>query len=156
MIGNAERRRILLADDTEANVNAFVAMLNDDYRLGVAQDGHSVLKYVKEEQPDLILLGSMIHGMDGNEISKRIRADPTIGDIPILMMITLSAKEDRLRAVQAGANDFITQPIDKLELHVRMQSLLKMKEAQDAVKRHEYNRSCTPDAGPIRSSPSIV
>jgi putative two-component system response regulator len=85
--------------------------------------------------PDLVLLDAMMPGIDGFEVVQRVRADETVGQIPIIMVTALTSKEDRLRAVTAGANDFITKPIDRTELRVRISSLLRMKEAQDAVKR---------------------
>jgi putative two-component system response regulator len=86
---------------------------------------------------DLVLLDVMMPGMNGFEVAQRIRATPATSDIPILMVTALSGKEERLRAVEAGANDFIAKPVDYTELRVRATSLLKMKAAQDAVKRQQ-------------------
>jgi two-component sensor histidine kinase len=76
----------------------------------------------------------MMPEMDGLETATRIRNTPGYEDIPIIMVTILDSKEDRLRAVQSGANDFISKPIDILELRVRVASLLKMKDAQDKIK----------------------
>jgi len=132
----AGRNTILVVDDTKANIDVLVAILSDEYKLGVAMDGAAALRYVWAKQPDLILLDIMMPGMDGYEVAAQIRSNPKTCDIPIMMVTALDGKEDRLRAVRAGANDFIAKPIDQVELRVRMQSLLKMKEAQDAIKRH--------------------
>jgi DNA-binding response OmpR family regulator len=78
----------------------------------------------------------MMPGMDGIEVVRRIRENRELYDIPIIMVTVLYDRDTRLRAVQAGANDFIAKPIDILEVSVRIQSLLKMKEAQDEIKRH--------------------
>jgi PAS domain S-box-containing protein len=74
--------------------------------------------------------------MDGFEVVRRIRDDPEICDIPVIMVTVLDDRDTRLRAVQSGANDFIGKPIDRIEVSVRVESLLKMKEAQDQIKRH--------------------
>lgn len=75
--------------------------------------------------------------MDGYEVVKRIRSEAEFRDLPIIMVTSMASQEDRLRAVQAGANDFIAKPIDHTELEVRTVSLLKMKEIQDTIKRHK-------------------
>jgi PAS domain S-box-containing protein len=79
----------------------------------------------------------MMMGMDGYEVARQIRNHHECADVPIIMVTVLTGKEDRLRAVEAGANDFICKPIDATELKIRMESLLKMKEARDALKRSE-------------------
>lgn len=79
----------------------------------------------------------MMAGIDGFEVARRIRNESSVPDIPICMVTALSGKEERLRAVEAGANDFIVKPIDKTELKVRTDSLLKAKEAQDIIKRYQ-------------------
>jgi two-component system sensor histidine kinase/response regulator len=79
----------------------------------------------------------MMPGMDGFEVARRIRNQSPVPDIPICMVTALSGKEERLRAVEAGANDFIAKPIDKTELRVRTASLLKAKEVQDTIKRYQ-------------------
>jgi PAS domain S-box-containing protein len=84
---------------------------------------------------DLVMLDVMMPGIDGFEVARRIRKNDIFGDIPILMVTVLDDKDSRLRAVEAGVNDFIAKPIDRLELSVRLESLLKMKEAQDEIKR---------------------
>ena len=78
-------------------------------------------------------------GLDGYEVCRRIRQAPVASDVPVIMVTSMTAKEDRLRAVEAGANDFIAKPVDKTELRVRTASLLLMKEAQDDVKRYRVH-----------------
>lgn len=99
--------------------------------------GEDALEKVKSEKPDLILLDIKMPGMDGLEVVRQIRHGPDYGDMPIIMVTALSRQEDRIRAVEVGANDFISKPVDMTEVHVRTASLLKMKHAQDAVKSYQ-------------------
>jgi putative two-component system response regulator len=129
--------RLLIVDDEEMNRDLLGRMVE---RLGhepaTAQDGPEALARL-DEGFDLVLLDVMMPRMDGFEVARRIRDDPQHGDLPIMMVTALSEKEHRLRAVEAGANDFIAKPVDRTELRVRTTSLLKMKAAQDAMKRHQ-------------------
>ncbi len=129
-------KRILIVDDEEINrelLEALIASFGHEPKM--ARDGVEALAKLKLNI-DLVLLDVMMPVMNGFEVARRIRQDPDTSDLPIVMVTALTSKEDRLLSVQAGANDFITKPIDKTELQVRTESLLKMKEAQDAIKRH--------------------
>jgi PAS domain S-box-containing protein len=138
-----EPKRILVVDDEERNRKLLRAMLKTlGYGFEGASDGFDALSKIKSGV-DLVLLDVMMPGMDGFQVVRRIREDPDCGDIPVIMVTILSSKEDRLRAVEAGANDFIPKPIDEVELRVRIASLLKMKEAQDAIKRHRAELEMT-------------
>jgi putative two-component system response regulator len=129
--------RILVVDDEELNRELLHAMLSSiGYEVDFAEDGFQALSMVKLDF-DLVLLDVMMPGMDGFEVAQKIREGEEFGDVPICMVTALAAKKDRLRAVDAGANDFITKPVDKLELKVRVASLIRMKETQDEIKRHQ-------------------
>jgi putative two-component system response regulator len=129
--------RILIVDDEELNRELLESLVTSfGHEPEMARDGVEALAKLKLDI-DLVLLDVMMPVMDGFEVARRIREDPDTSDLPIIMVTALTSKEDRLRAVEAGANDFITKPIDKTELKVRTESLLRMKEAQDAVKRHK-------------------
>jgi PAS domain S-box-containing protein len=129
-------QHILVVDDDSRNRNLLQAMLKSfGYTCDMAHDGMEALDKLNEGF-DLILLDVMMPEMDGFETARRVRRNPDHADIPIIMVTVLTSKADRLAAVEAGANDFISKPIDKVELKVRMESLLKMKEAQDSIKRH--------------------
>ncbi len=129
-------KRILIVDDDEASRRLLKAMVGSlGHESEAARDGIEALAWLKLDF-DLVLLDVRLPGMDGYQIARRIRDDPATADLPIVMVTVLESKEDRLRAVEAGANDFISKPLDKTELRVRTASLLRMKEAQDAVKRH--------------------
>jgi putative two-component system response regulator len=130
-------KRILIVDDEKLNQEVLEGMVESlGYTYETAQDGTEALAKLKLGI-DLVLLDVMMPRIDGFEVVRRIREDPEYSHIPIIMVTALTDKESRLRAAEVGANDFITKPIDKTELKVRMASLLKMKEAQDAVKRHQ-------------------
>lgn len=129
--------RILIVDDEEANREVLSSFLAPQgYHLELASDGFEAMAKLNLGI-DLIYLDLMMPGMDGFEVTRRVRKDPDFGDIPIIMVTSMSSKEYRLRSVEAGVNDFISKPIDMVELQVRTKSLLRMKEAQDALKRHK-------------------
>jgi len=130
------QKRILVVDDEQRNRNLLQAMVKSlGYESEAVAGGMETLAKL-DDGFDLVLLDVMMPGMDGFEVARKIRTDPDHADVPIVMVTVLTGKHDRLAAVEAGANDFISKPIDKLELKIRMASLLKMKEAQDAIKRH--------------------
>ncbi len=129
-------KRILIVDDEKLNRELLEdLMASFGHEPEMARDGVEALAKLKLDI-DLVLLDVMMPVMDGFEVARRIRENPDTSDLPVVMVTALTSKEDRLLAVQAGANDFITKPIDKTELQVRTESLLKMKEAQDTIKRH--------------------
>ncbi|HMK34407.1 MAG TPA: HD domain-containing phosphohydrolase [Desulfomonilaceae bacterium] len=130
----SKAKRILVVDDDRGNRNLLQATLKSlGYESDVACDGLEAIDKVRDGF-DMMLLDVTMPGMDGFETARRVRQDPECYDLPIIMVTVLSDKADRLRAVKAGANDFIAKPIDKTELEIRSASLLKRKEIRDAVK----------------------
>jgi CheY-like chemotaxis protein len=122
-------KRILVVDDEPVNqklIENFLAVQGHSPEF--ASNGFEALEKIKSGF-DLVLLDIRMPGMDGIEVVRRIRENPESADIPIIMITVLDDRETHIQAVQAGANDFINKPIDRLELHVRMESLLKMREA---------------------------
>jgi two-component system sensor histidine kinase/response regulator len=131
------RKRVLVVDDEASNLELLDALLTEmGHDVDMAADGLAALAKL-DSSHDLVLLDVMMPGINGFEAARRIRNESAVPDIPICMVTALSGKEERLRAVEAGANDFIAKPIDKTELKVRTASLLKTKEAQDSVKRYQ-------------------
>lgn len=121
-----EKARILIADDNPQGVELLEAYLDGmDYDIRTAYDGEQTLKAVKDWQPDLILLDIMMPRISGFEVCKRLRGDPATTDTAILMVTALDQPSDVERAVEAGTDDFLTKPINKLELLLRVKSLLK-------------------------------
>ncbi|MBU0713587.1 response regulator [bacterium] len=131
------KQRILIVDDDEGIrmiLGEYLTMQGHEYE--TASDGLEALAKVKLDI-DLVLMDVNMPNMDGYEVIKRIRSEPEHRDLPIIMVTAMTSREDRLRAVRAGANDFIAKPIDQTELEVRTMSLLRMKDIQDTIKRHK-------------------
>ncbi|WP_309714532.1 response regulator [Armatimonas sp.] len=129
--------KLLVVDDDEINREMLSAMLRTlGYDSELVSSGPEALEKLNASY-DMVLLDYMMPTMDGVEVCKRIREESRFNDIPIVMVTALSSKEDRLRAVEAGANDWICKPVDRTELQVRVASLLKMKRAQDELKKHQ-------------------
>lgn len=130
-------RRILVVDDDPVVLRVLYDMVSSfGYGVEAAQDGFEALAKIRLDV-DLVMLDLVMPGLGGYEVIRRVRREPDVGDIPIVMVTSLGMREERIRAIEAGANDFITKPVDITELKVRLASLLKMKENQDLIKRHQ-------------------
>ena len=130
-------KRILIVDDDDEIREIIGEMLQSfGYEYEMARDGIEALAKVKLDV-DLVLTDIVMPKMDGFEVVRRIRKQSEFRDLPIIVVTSLASKDDRLRAVESGANDFIVKPIDTTELKVRTASLLRMKEIQDTIKRHK-------------------
>jgi len=126
--------KILVVDDTPQNVKLLAAVLTSHgYTIVSAASGEEALESVSAERPDLVLLDVVMPGMDGYEVCRRLRADEQTALLPVVM-ITASAQEERIKAIEAGADDFITKPFDQAELLARMRSLLRVKRYQDKIR----------------------
>jgi two-component system alkaline phosphatase synthesis response regulator PhoP len=118
--------RILIADDNPQGVELLEAYLADtDYEIQTAVDGDETLQKVRDWQPDLILLDIMMPKISGFEVCKRIRSSPATSGIVVIMITALDQPSDVDRAVEAGTNDFLTKPINKTELLLRVRSALQ-------------------------------
>jgi CheY-like chemotaxis protein len=128
--------RILIADDNPQGVELLEAYLCEgDYEIRTAADGEETLARVRDWQPDLILLDIMMPKISGFEVCKRLRADPKTRDIPVLMITALDQPSDIERAVEAGTNDFVTKPIVKSALLLRVRSMLKTRQIKMELER---------------------
>ena len=125
--GSPERAsRVLIADDNPQGLELLEAYLaGTEYELQTAVDGEETLRKVTAWHPDLILLDIMMPKISGFEVCKRLRANPATRDIVVLMITALDQPSDVDRAVEAGTNDFLTKPINKAELLLRVKSALQ-------------------------------
>jgi len=130
--------RILVVDDAEANVRLLEAKLSAEYYdVLTASDGPSALMVAADQVPDIILLDVMIPGMDGLEVCRRLKADPATRHIPVILVTALDGRRDRLSGLEAGADDFLTKPIDDLALFARVRSLVRLKLVIDELRHRE-------------------
>lgn len=120
--------KILIADDNQQNCELLDAYLSDaDYDIETAHDGQETLDRVADWGPDLILLDIMMPKLSGYEVCQQLKADEKTRAIPILMVTALNEKNDIEKAVQAGCDDFLTKPVNQLELKTRVRSLLRVR-----------------------------
>jgi adenylate cyclase len=139
--------RILVVDDTPANVHILQARLAaNGYDIVTATDGEAALAAVRETQPDLILLDVMMPKMDGFEVCRRLRADPSMPFIPIIMVTAKTDPKDIVAGLEAGGDEYLTKPVDQAALVARVKSMLRIKNLHDTVQdlaeeRAEWNRS---------------
>jgi CheY-like chemotaxis protein len=128
--------RVLIADDNPQGVELLEAYLaSSDCEIETAADGEETLRKVRDWQPDLILLDIMMPRISGFEVCKRLRADPATRDVAVLMITALDQPSDVERAVEAGTDDFLTKPINKMELLLRVRSALKSRRNQKDLDR---------------------
>ncbi len=128
--------RILIADDDPLGTELLEAYLGEsEYDLRTAGDGEQALQLVATWKPDLILLDVMMPRISGFEVCKSLRSNPATRDISILMITALDQPSDMDRAVEAGTDDFISKPINKTELLLRVRSLLRSRQNQLGLDR---------------------
>jgi len=125
---------ILVVDDEPNNFDVIEALLSaQSYELHYAANGKNAIAGLSSFQPDLILLDVMMPEMDGIEVCKQIKASPQWQAVPIIMVTALSSKSDLANCLNAGADDFISKPINSMELRARIQSMLRIKQQYDSI-----------------------
>jgi two-component system, OmpR family, alkaline phosphatase synthesis response regulator PhoP len=137
---NADRQEkqpvILVVDDNQQNRELLQVYLEDvDCRAIPAQDGLEALEIIRKNPPDLVLLDIMMPKMSGFEVCKRIKENPKTTDIPVIMVTALSEFGDIERAIDSGTDDFLSKPVNKLELLTRVKTMLKLKHLTDKLER---------------------
>ncbi|MCC7267663.1 MAG: PleD family two-component system response regulator [Caulobacteraceae bacterium] len=130
--------RILVVDDIEANVRLLEAKLTAEYyEVLTARDGPTALALAAAEKPDIVLLDVMMPGMDGFDVCRRLKNDPDTRHIPVVLVTALDGRSDRIQGLEAGADEFLTKPIDDVMLFARVRSLTRLKLVMDELRDRE-------------------
>ena len=128
--------RILIADDNEPNRELLEVYLADvDCEIATAVDGSDTLEKVASFEPDIILLDIMMPKLSGFEVCQQLKADPVTRQIMVLMVTALGELGDIERAVEAGTDDFLSKPVNKIELVKRVENMLKLRHVSDELQR---------------------
>ena len=128
--------RVLVVDDNQQNLELLVAYLDElGCKVCTAGDGVEALEAVGAEKPNLILLDVMMPRMSGFEVCRKLKADPQTRDIPVLMVTALNELGDIERGVECGTDDFISKPVNRLELTTRVKSLLRVSHLKNELDR---------------------
>ncbi len=141
------QRKILVVDDTPANVKLLVDVLTaKGFDVAAAVNGQEALDKVAQNPPDLILLDIMMPGLSGYDVCRTLRENPDTALLPVVLVTSLDPQQERIKGIEAGADDFLTKPINRPELLARVNSLLRIKTLQDEVKAQtaqiaEWNRT---------------
>lgn len=146
----SDTNRILIADDNQPNCELLEVYLAEiDCEVEIASDGQETLDKVVSFQPDLILLDVMMPKLSGFEVCKQLKANPQTSNIMILMVTALNELGDIERAVAAGTNDFLSKPVNKVELLKRVENMLHLKDVSDENERlRQYIERMDDQSGP--------
>ena len=127
--------RILVVDDQRSNLELMAGVLKArGYDVLTAADGEAALEQVRESGPDIVVSDILMPGLDGYELCRRLRASPATALLPVVLVTSLDPQGERMRGIEAGADDFITKPVNWEELFARVRSLLRVKALQDELK----------------------
>jgi len=133
-VSQESKAQILVVDDTPENIDVIVGALKESYRVKAAKDGRSALKIARgDRQPDLILLDIMMPEMDGYEVCRQLKADPSTSAIPVIFLSARSETPDMTKGFELGAEDYITKPADIAVLKARVAAHLRLKSARDEL-----------------------
>jgi DNA-binding response OmpR family regulator len=128
--------KVLVVDDTPHNVKLLADLLGvKGYSVATATNGEEALARIAADMPDLVLLDIMMPGLSGYDVCRRLRADPQTALLPVVLVTSLDAQQERIKGIEAGADDFLGKPINQPELFARVRSLLRIKALQDEVRR---------------------
>ena len=145
------RSRVLIADDNEPNRELLEVYLTDiDCDIATAVDGKDTLDKVAEFHPDVILLDVMMPKLSGFEVCQRLKADPATSPIMVLMVTALGELGDIERAVESGTDDFLSKPVNRVELVKRVENMLKLRHVTDELERLRSYISSMDDDQPPR------
>jgi len=125
-------QRILVVDDTPQNVKLFTDLLTaKGYEVTSATNGEQALESIARQPPDLVLLDIMMPGINGYEVCRKIRENPATALLPVVLATSLDPNQERVKGIEAGADDFLPKPVNQAELFARVRSLLRIKGLQD-------------------------
>ncbi len=128
--------RLLVVDDTPANVKLLEDLLGfHGYEVETAATGEEALELMRDHPPDMVLLDVMLPGMSGYEVCQAIRSDLRLAMLPVVMVTSLESREERVKGIEAGADDFLSKPVNSPELLARVRSLLRIRRLYDTVQR---------------------
>lgn len=135
---------VLIVDDNATARETLVAMLEDqDYQIELAEGGYQALQILGHVQPDLILLDVMMPGMDGFEVCRRIRATPQLAEVPVIILTALDDRASLLQGIEAGADDFLSKPVDRYELTARVKTIIRLNRYRMLTEQRENLRQMT-------------
>jgi adenylate cyclase len=135
----AATARILVVDDTPANVKLLEDLLGfHGYEVEAATSGEEALAAIRGRMPDLMLLDVLMPGMSGYDVCRAVRADPSAAMLPVVMVTALQDREERVKGLDAGADDFLSKPVNPPELLARVRSLLRIRHLYDTVQRQAH------------------
>jgi class 3 adenylate cyclase len=128
--------KVLVVDDTPHNVKLLADLLAvKGYQVATATNGEAALATIAADMPDIVLLDVMMPGLSGYDVCQRLRADPRTSLLPVVLVTSLDAQHERIKGIEAGADDFLGKPINQPELFARVRSLLRIKTLQDEVRK---------------------
>lgn len=128
-----KRDKVLIVDDEQAIVELMGLYLRSDYDVINAYNGREALERVKADRPDIVLLDVMMPDMNGYEVCRILKTSVETQFLPVIMVTALSGKDDRIRGIEVGADEFLGKPVNRLELVTRVRSLLRIKHLQDKI-----------------------
>lgn len=130
---------ILIVDDDARNRRLLTAMVEaEGYGATTLASGQEALEFARNNPPNLMLLDLMMPGMDGYEVTRELKADPFTRSMPVVIVTSLDDRESRLRGLEAGADEFLSKPVHRTELRIRLRNLLRIKEFGDFLSHHNH------------------
>ena len=124
---------ILVVDDDPINVKFLKALLTGEYNVTTAANGVQAIDIIQQKMPDLILLDIMMPELDGFSVTRKLKSDPETQNIPIILITALSSESDKIKGIEAGADEFLNKPVNQTELKARVKSLLKLRVYQEQL-----------------------